>query len=193
MIGLYETYKTDAGTMTAIILDVLLRLNLSFEIITAQCYDGVSTMSGVRWCSKTDPWSPTESAVHSLQKPRTQETNEHRNQRTQDKASCSPKACVRCVRDILSLTNDLANFFRDSAKRAGVLESAVCSSTVSHDRLHPLSPTRWTVRARALNALVTHHAAVIAALDQLADEPGPTGAKSAGFVSMVSTFDCLSV
>jgi len=38
---------------------------------------------------------------------------------------------------------------------------------------------------------VTHYAAVIAALDQLADEPGPTGAKAAGFVSKLSTFDCL--
>jgi len=62
-----------------------------------------------------------------------------------------------------------------------------------HHRLHLLSPTRWIVRDRALNALVTHYAAVIAALDQhiLADEPGPTGAKAAGFVSKLSTFDCL--
>jgi len=55
----------------------------------------------------------------------------------------------------------------------------------------PLSPTRWTIRARALNALVQHYEAIAVALGQLADEPGSTGSKAAGFLSKLSTFECL--
>jgi hypothetical protein len=36
-------------------------------------------------------------------------------------ASCSG----RCIRDILSLCNEVANFFRESAKRTGILESVI--------------------------------------------------------------------
>ena len=67
-------------------------------------------------------------------------------------ASCS----VRCIRDILSLGNEVANFFRESAKRTGILESVISdiSTDNSGHRLHPLCPTKWVVRARALNAML---------------------------------------
>jgi len=77
----------------------LLRLNLSFENIRAQCYDGASSMSGVhagvqRWIFDLQPKVLyTHCRNHVL------------NLALQDASSC-----VRCVRDILSLTNDLANF-----------------------------------------------------------------------------------
>lgn len=184
MVGLYETSTTDAATLTAIIEDVVLRLNLSFDNLRAQCYDGASNMSGIHTGvqKRILGLQPKALYVHCR--------NHVLNLALQDAASS-----VRCVRDVLSLTNDLAAFFRDSAKRTGVLESAIssaiCGSTGAGNRLHPLSPTRWTVRARALNALLTHYEAVMSALDQLADDTGPTGAKAAGFFSKLSTFECL--
>jgi len=102
-----------------------------------------------------------------------------------DLAPQDSASAICAVRDALSLTNDLATFFRDSAKRTGVLELIIkdicCSSSAV--RLHPLSPTHWTIRARALNALKQHYEAIAVALGQLADEPGSTGSKAAGFLS----------
>lgn len=47
-----------------------------------------------------------------------------------------------------------------------------------------------SVRTRALNALLQNYAAVIAALDEISDEPGSTGSKAAGFVVKLKTFEC---
>lgn len=56
--------------------------------------------------------------------------------------------------------------------------------------LQPLCPTRWTVRTRALNALLQNYAGVIAALDEISDEPGSTGSKATGFGAKLKTFEC---
>ena len=45
-IGLYESSKTDAATITAMIKDVLIQCNLRTEDCRGQCYDGASNMSG---------------------------------------------------------------------------------------------------------------------------------------------------
>ena len=47
-IGLYEVACTDSATITAAIMDVLTRLNLSLSKVHGQCYDGASSMSGSR-------------------------------------------------------------------------------------------------------------------------------------------------
>ena len=181
-IGMYATNRTDAATLTQVISDILLRLNLPMCNLRAQCYDGASNMSGIH--------AGVQKRIRDLQ-PKAVYVHCHNhllNLAVQESCSCS----VRCVRDILSLVNDLANFFRESAKRTGVLESVmsdICGS--ASIRLQPLCPTRWVVRARALGALLRHYEAVVDALDKLSDESGPTGAKAEGFYNKLRSFDCL--
>ena len=45
-IEFYSTSKSDAATLTGVIVDVLLRVNLDIKLIIGQSYDGASTMSG---------------------------------------------------------------------------------------------------------------------------------------------------
>ena len=47
-IGLYSVPAIDADTLTTVIKDSLLRLNLSLNKIRGQCYDGASSMSGAK-------------------------------------------------------------------------------------------------------------------------------------------------
>ena len=47
-IGLMPLDKANAQNIAAVIKDVILRLDLSIEDAKAQCYDGCSTMTGVR-------------------------------------------------------------------------------------------------------------------------------------------------
>jgi hypothetical protein len=102
---------------------------------------------------------------------------------------------VRGIRDILMLVNDLANFFRDSAKRTGILKtiiSDICEqNSTTGTKLHPICPTRWVVRARAFSALLNNFEAVTEALDTLSNEPGPTGAKAEGFSHKLRSFESL--
>jgi len=181
-LGVYATTKTDAGTLVTIIKDVLLRLNIPLSNMRAQCYDGASNMSGVNTGvqKRLRDIQPKAVYVHC---------RSHALNLALQEASCS----VRCIRDILSLCNEVANFFRESAKRTGILESVISdiSTDNSGHRLHPLCPTRWVVRARALNAMLMHYEAVIKALEDLGNEPGNTGAKADGLCSKLQSFETL--
>lgn len=44
-LGLYHVASIDAATLTTAIKDVLIRLNVPFEKLRGQCYDGASAMS----------------------------------------------------------------------------------------------------------------------------------------------------
>ena len=107
---------------------------------------------------------------------------------------------IRPVRDALSLANELSSFFKDSAKRTGVLDTIIMTQLscvknsaglASGSRLLPLCPTRWCVRARSLGTLLKHYEAVLTALDTLSDEPGPTGTKADGLATKLRSFECL--
>ena len=43
-LGLYHVASIDAATLTTAIKDVLIRMNLPFEKLRGQCYDGASAM-----------------------------------------------------------------------------------------------------------------------------------------------------
>ena len=47
-IGLYSLPSTEAETIVSVLKDVLLRLNLSMKKIRGQCYDGASSMCGIK-------------------------------------------------------------------------------------------------------------------------------------------------
>ena len=47
-VGLYLVDAIDTGTLFDVIKDVLARLNISFNKIRGQCYDGASSMSGAK-------------------------------------------------------------------------------------------------------------------------------------------------
>ena len=47
-VGLYSVDDITSITLTKVIKDVMLRLNLSMSNLRGQCYDGCSTMSGTR-------------------------------------------------------------------------------------------------------------------------------------------------
>ena len=179
-IGLYATACTDAEALSKIIKDALLRMNLSLQNLRGQCYDGASNMSGVNTGvqRRIKDEQPKALYIHCR--------NHCLNLALQDASSI-----VHTVRDALSLTNDIANYFRESAKRSGILETTLqeLSSSGSQYQLQPLCPTRWTVRTKSLNALREDYEGVCNALEELSNEPGTTGAKAAGFHSKLLTFE----
>lgn len=57
-----------------------------------------------------------------------------------------------------------------------------------NSRLLPLCPTRQTVQARVLNAVLRNYEAVMESLDQLSYESGSTGAE--GLLDNMKIFEC---
>lgn len=178
-IGLYATPKTDAATVTSVIKDILCRLNIPLNKLRAQCYDGASNMAGIHTGVQKRIREENSKAVY------VHCTNHSLNLALQDASSR-----VTCIRDALALANELTVFFRDSAKRTAVFESVLANMNEDpKSRLVPLCPTRWTVRAKALKAVLKNYGPILQALDELSNEAGPTGAKAAGLWKKLTTFE----
>ena len=47
-LGLYHVDSIDAATITAVIKDTLIRMNLPISRLRGQCYNGASAMSGAK-------------------------------------------------------------------------------------------------------------------------------------------------
>ena len=47
-IGIYMVPSIDSATLTSVIMDTLIRMNISLNKCRGQCYDGASNMSGVK-------------------------------------------------------------------------------------------------------------------------------------------------
>ena len=45
-LGSYHVDRIDAATVSAVVQDVFVRLNISMERLRGQCYDGASSMTG---------------------------------------------------------------------------------------------------------------------------------------------------
>ena len=57
-LGLYHVASIDAATLTTAIKDVLIRLNLPFEKLRGQCYDGASAMNSSKRAKKISDLEP---------------------------------------------------------------------------------------------------------------------------------------
>jgi Domain of unknown function (DUF4371)/hAT family C-terminal dimerisation region len=179
-VGMYAIPRTDAVTITSVIKDSMCRLNLSLANMRAQCYDGASNMAGVH--------SGVQRRIRDEQK---KAVYVHCANHSLNLALQEASLRVHCIRDALSFTNDLATFFRDSAKRTAIMEAVLADMNQNaKSRLLPLCPTRWTVRTRALKAVLTNYLAVMESLDQMSDAAGPAGSKAQGLMDKMKTFEC---
>ena len=67
-VGLYSTDRTDADTITKVIIDSLTRFNLPLNRCRGQSYDGASTMSGHRTgvCTQIQKKEPRAMFIHCM-------------------------------------------------------------------------------------------------------------------------------
>lgn len=181
-IGLYESSETDAGTITTVIKDVLLRCSLRTEDCRGQCYDGASNMSGrlngvaARFVSENPKAAYVHCSAHSL------------NLAVQDSIRSVP-----CMRDMLDYVHEIAVTVRASAKRLAAFKAIQSEHSTCDVSLKPLCPTRWTVRVAAIEAVLCNYAALQLALADVADENcgRDIGRKARGIQLMMEKFEFL--
>ena len=186
VLGFYETGKTDAASLVAIVEDVLLRLNLDIGNCRGQCYDGAANMAGrfsgvqARIRAKCEKALYVHCCAHSL------------NLAVQDAVRKIP-----IIRDTLDYVRELNTVIRGSAKRFALFENIRTEpdddeeqlSSKSNISLRQLCPTRWTVKADAMKSVLTNYVAAIETLEQIAEEDrGESGSKSSGLVKILNGF-----
>lgn len=162
-LGLYTTNSTTGDSLSKIIIDVLLRLNLPITSLRGQAYDGASNMSGV--------YNGTQALIRNTC-PRALfvHCGSHCvNLVAQQSCTASP-----IVRDTLSLVNELGVLLHQSGKtKATLLEKiAVNNPGTSIEALRPLCPTRWTVRVAAMRTLLKQLKTVLETLEDVSQNAG---------------------
>ena len=153
-IGMYLIDKPDAETVAASLKDILLRCSLDLDDCFWQGYDGAATMSGhlsgvaARLQNENPIAFRIRCAKHRL--------------------DLALKGCAnesKIISDTLSFVQDLAVFIRHSPLRMSTYESIAsnCESLGDSEHvqsLHLLCPTRWTVRTKAILAVLKSYEAL---------------------------------
>jgi len=108
-LGLYHVASINAVTLTAAIKDVLIRMNLPFEKLRGQCYDGASAMSSSK-CGVAKRISELE--------PRAIYT--HCYGHTLNLAAGDTLKQSKLMKDALETTREITKLIKYSPKRDGI-------------------------------------------------------------------------
>ncbi|XP_061561827.1 BAH and coiled-coil domain-containing protein 1 isoform X3 [Phycodurus eques] len=157
-IGLYEASSPTGENLASTILEVMLRLSLPISGLRGQAYDGTSNMSG--------KYSSAQAVIQRVQplSPYIQCRARYIDSVTQQACSAS---CF--VRNAIDWIRDLGTFFGQSGKVKDEFKAIVSAEEQGPAvSVRPLCPTRWTVRSRAIRAVLSQYGMILSALDDMA-------------------------
>ena len=159
---------------------MLIRCSLPLSLCRGQAYDGASNMqdkrSGVATRFRNE--QPAAIPVHCFAR--------------------SLNLCLQdagrnliCIRDALETVREISNLIRYSPKRLHLFSSKISqagesNSTVS---LKPLSPTRWTARTAAIDAILKDYEVLLETLEEVhATTRDKYGLKAGGLLQALEKF-----
>ena len=176
-LELINVPKTDADTITHLIKDYLIRMSLPIGKCRGQAYDGAASMSGHinGVAAQIQRVEPSAIFVHCL-------------------AHCT-NLCLQevgkqilCVREALDLVMELSQLIRYSPKRLTLFESLMAQVSPGAPSLKPLCPTRWTVRTRAINAVLTNYRLLQETLEIIKEGKDEYALKAIGYLNSIDKF-----
>lgn len=145
-IGLCMVPSIDAATLTSVILDTLVRMNISLSKCRGQCYDGASNMSGAK---------KGVAANITKQEPRAIYT--HCYGHALNLAVGDTVKRSKVMRDSLDTVFEMSKLVKYSPRRDTILEQLKREMAPDTPGFCVLCPTRWTVRALSLNSVLENY------------------------------------
>ncbi len=145
-IGLHAVESTAATVLVGVVRDVLARLNVSINKIRGQCYDGASAMSGSRG---------GVAALIQQEEPRAIYTHCYGHALN---LACGDaiKTC-QLMKNALDTAYELIKLIKKSPRRDAVFQRIKEQLPEDTMGIRVLCPTRWTVRAQALQSIITNY------------------------------------
>lgn len=173
--GLYSVSETTGKGLARVVKDVLLRLNLPLHGLRGQTYDGAAYMSG----------SMDRQALIKQEQPLALYVH--------CGAHCTnvvaQKACLASVliRDSLDWVNQLGVLLSQSGKfKAMHAATAHVENPSPFTAMKPLCPTKWTVRSKAITAVLSQYESVLASLKDMACGASSTASTANGLLGQFS-------
>lgn len=130
-LGLYELESQNAEHITTVILDVLLRYNLSLDAFCGQGYNSAETMSNIR-----------DGVAANILRKQTQGYFVHCNAHNLDLALLDLASKSIAINVAIRITKDIVNFIRRSPKRSNIAEKLSYDLSIDSSQLKPLCSTR---------------------------------------------------
>ena len=165
-LGLYHSESINAATLSSIVQDLFIRLNLSINRLRGQCYDGAGSMAGSR----------SHCYGHAL-----------------NLATCDTIKRIKVMKDALETTHEITKLIKYSPWREGIFQRVKSMSDVDSPGIRVLCPTRWTVRAEALASISNHYDSLQKTWEESLEvvKDTETKARIRGVSTVMSTFDYL--
>ena len=170
-VGMYEVSVTTGENLAKVIMDVLLRLNLSITGLRGQAYDGAANMAGIysgaqAIIKKHQPLAPyVHCGAHCV------------NLITQHACTASS-----VVRDSLQWAHELGVLFGQSLKMKSIFQDIKKGDSGPAQSIRPLCPTRWTVRTGAIRSLLNQYQPVLLALEEMASGKSDSASRANGLL-----------
>jgi len=95
---------------------------------------------------------------------------------------------VLCIREALDIVMELSQLIRYSPKRLSLFESLMAQVCPGAPSLKPLCPTLWTVRTKAINAVLTNYHLLQGTLEVIKEGKDEYALKAIGFLNNMDKF-----
>ena len=161
-LGMYRLEKADAETITASLKDILLRCNLTIDDCRWQTYDGAASMAGSRSGVPARISSENPRALYI-----------HCGNHSLDLALHDCVKESKIISDTLKVVQDLAVFIRSSPTRMAQYQhitKEINDKDTPVENPHLTCPSRWTVRTKAICAVLHNYEALYSTLLSIAKE-----------------------
>ena len=183
MLGLYQVSSTTGESLSKMLQDALIRLQLPIEHLRAQTYDGASNMSGkYKGCqAEIKKIQPMASYFHC---------GAHVTHLITSKALQT----APYIRNALGYVQELGNLYNSSGKFKHLYLNLHSADTdnPSPTRLKPICPTRWLTHSAAVKSVLQNFEAVLDALHEAAEDFGTnTSSRASGLHSCLSSGKCI--
>ena len=152
-IGLYSLEMTNAGISLKMIKDILLRVQISLSKCRSQCYDGCSTMKGQK--------AGVSKQIKDIEK-KTSFIGCYAHVLNLAVGDANKNSEI--MKEALETTHEIAKLIKKSPERGAKLNALknkakiISNSEKNHtEPITLLCPTRWTVRAKSLNSIMSNY------------------------------------
>ena len=148
---------TYAETICSVIKDILLRCSIPLSLCHGQAYDRAAIMKGIRSgvAARIRNDVPQALPVHCLA--------HCLNVCLQDAGKQ-----INLLRDAIQLTREIVELINCSPKRRHLFtEYLLAKSDKPSGGLKPLCPTRWTVRAATMEAVIMQYSMIMGTLEDV--------------------------
>ena len=145
-IGIHPLKSTKADEIVAVIKDVLLRFSLPIDNARGQCYDGASTMAGVRSGVATQIKSINGKCLYT-----------HCYGHALNLAVGDVIKKVPLLKKTFGTSFELCKLVAKSPKRNTKLKDLRTESENTSKTVHTFCPTRWTVRGDSLESILENY------------------------------------